>query len=832
MRIFILFCSIVLLLGCQGNRVSLPTKYHVLDQMKLANSYFIKKWPDPGQPVINSNSRAGNLWSRAVYYNGLMALQEIDPSDEYYNYAVEWGNFHDWKFRGNRVYTNDANHLCAAQTYIDLFLLDPEPERIRNTKLCLDSMLNSVSEDDWSWIDALYMAMPVYARMGVIYQDDRYFDKMHALYLGTRNEVGGGLYNSKEHLWWSDADNKNSYRSRGNGWAYAALVHVLDVLPDGHEYREEYLKSFIDMSGALVKVQRPDGFWNPGLLDENNPGGRELTGTALFTYGLAWGINKGILKKESYLPPMVKAWNAMSEESLHANGILEHGHTVSIDSKPEFEDCGLGCFLLAGADVYKMIQGEQFASVPDSKLVQKLENLFYNDDFLNIPEVVYRANDYGAAGDGVTDNTEVIQKVIDLASDNGGGIIEFNPGIYMTASLFIKSNIEFRIEEGVALKAIQIDSLYPIIDTRIAGIEMKWPAALINVNNQENVRITGKGIIDGNGEFWWRKYWGEGRPNIGGMRKEYTERGLRWVVDYDCRRVRAFVLYKSRNIHVKDLTVKRSGFWSVTMTYCNRVHLDGIKVRANIGGFGPSSDGINTDSSSDILVENCDVDCNDDNYCIKAGRDSDGQRVNKPSKNVVYRNSISRKGHGMFSIGSETSGGIHNIEVYNLDAMATSRGVRLKSANGRGGVVRDVHIHDIRMDEVENPFLFDMSWNPHYNNASIPEGYDKNKLPEHWYKLIQRVDPDKAIPEFRDITLSDITVTNSVRAIYGVAFVEKKLDNFVWNNVSIQAENAGTLQNASNWKMNNVQVIAENDILKVTGCENIDIPEGLKSSVK
>lgn len=215
----------------------------------------------------------------------------------------------------------------------------------------------------------------------------------------------------------------------------------------------------------------------------------------------------------------------------------------------------------------------------------------------------------------------------------------------------MKSNVELRLDEGVTIKAIQDDSQYPEIWSRIAGVEMFWPAALINIYEQKNVRISGKGIIDGNGKYWWDKFWGD-PPRSGGMWIDYNARGLRWSVDYDCKRVRASVAYGSDDVLFKDFTVKRSGFWTVTMTYCDRVHVDGVVVRNNIDGFGPSSDGINTDSSSDILVENCDIDCNDDNLCIKAGKDADGLRVSRPAENIVYRNSLTQSEHGLITLGS------------------------------------------------------------------------------------------------------------------------------------------------------------------------------------
>jgi len=357
-------------------------KEDVMKTMELANEYLMKKWPEPGQTVTTNRERPSNLWTRATYYEGLMALYSVNSKDKYYKYALDWAEAHQWKFRGREVhtpviYSRDANVLCAAQTYIELYLIDPQPERIINARLCADSLIHSDKKDDWFWIDALQMAMPVFAKLGVIYKDDKYFDKMHQMYLAAKNEIGGGLYNTEDHLWWRDADfvppykepnGEDCYWSRGNGWVYAALVRVLDVLPKDHKYREEYINTFQEMSKSLLKVQRPDGYWNVSLHDPNNFGGKELTGTAFFTYGFAWGINNGILKKKKYSKPAIQAWNAMEKESVHKNGYLGYvqgsgkepkdGQPVTYTSKPDFEDYGLGAFLLAGSELYKFLDKE------------------------------------------------------------------------------------------------------------------------------------------------------------------------------------------------------------------------------------------------------------------------------------------------------------------------------------------------------------------------------------------------------------------------------------------------------------------------------------------
>ena len=134
-----------------------------------------------------------------------------------------------------------------------------------------------------------------------------------------------------------------------------------------------------------------------------------------------------------------------------------------------------------------------------------------------------------------------------------------------------------------------------MMPSRIAGIEMSWPAALINVYEQSNVKITGKGTVDGDGKLWWDKYWKM-------RREEYEPKGLRWAVDYDCQRPRLIQVYKSTNVDLSGLTLKRPGFWTVHICYSRKVNIDGITIRNNGEARGPSTDGIDIDSSSDVLV--------------------------------------------------------------------------------------------------------------------------------------------------------------------------------------------------------------------------------------
>ncbi|HEY7371857.1 MAG TPA: glycoside hydrolase family 88 protein [Polyangia bacterium] len=356
-----------------GGVSGLPARAAVIALLRRANSYFTAKWPDPGTMI--DSSHASHIWTRAVYYEGLMALDAVDPQASDVDYAVRWGTSHSWGLVGGTT-TRTADNQCAGQTYIDLYNLDPQAMRIRDIKADIDMVVAGSAVNDWTWIDAVQMAMPVYAKLGKLgtsATSTGYYDKAYAMYANTRNVQGGnGLYSKTDHLWWRDQDfdppytepnGKSCYWSRGNGWVLAALTRMLDILPAGEAHRAEYLADFTAMAEALRAVQRSDGFWNVSLSDPTHFGGPELTGTSLFTYGMAWGVRTGVLPAATYQPVIARAWTAMAS-AVHDNGFLgwvqgtgkqpSDGQPVTFDSVPNFEDFGLGCFLLGGSEIARL----------------------------------------------------------------------------------------------------------------------------------------------------------------------------------------------------------------------------------------------------------------------------------------------------------------------------------------------------------------------------------------------------------------------------------------------------------------------------------------------
>jgi len=427
---------------------------------------------------------------------------------------------------------------------------------------------------------------------------------------------------------------------------------------------------------------------------------------------------------------------------------------------------------------------------------------------------LFNANEFGATNDSTRLSTKAIQAAIDACSAKGGGMVTFLPGKYLTGSLFLKKGVNFHLDKGVVLLGSPSLKDYPEIDTRVAGIEMKWPAALINILDQENVSISGDGKIDAQGKPFWDSY--------GAMRADYTPKGLRWIVDYDCKRPRCVLVQNSKNITVSEVTIQRSGFWTIQVLYSTYVTVNKVIIRNNVGGHGPSTDGIDIDSSVKVLVENCDIDCNDDNFCLKAGRDADGLRVNRPCEYIVIRNCVAGAGGGLITCGSETSGSIRNIWVDNLSANGTSVGFRVKSALNRGGVVENIFINNLTMKNVAVPIEVTTNWNPSYSYSELPKAYNYDSIPVHWKKLLEKVPAAQGIPIFRKIYVNNLVATGARRAISVSGMAESIVDGFFLTNVSIEARSAGSINYSQDWRFSNVKIIAP-DSLKVTNCTDMQL---------
>lgn len=300
-----------------------------------------------------------------------MALNEVDPQQRYLDYTMDWGDKFNWDMRNGQTLTRNADNYCCSQAYIDMYRIYKEPKMIANVTKCMENILASEEAvADWTWIDAIQMGMPVLIKYGVTMNKPEYFEKAWQMYNWSRER----FLNKEEGLWWRDKDfcppyktpnGKECYWSRGNGWVIAAFVRVLSELPENDPHRSVYEADFKAFCEALLKYQRTDGT-NASVADPDDFGGPEATGTSLFTYGLAWGINTGRLDAETYLPVTIKAWNGLNRVCIHPNGFIgysqgsgkepKEAQPVTYNRIPDFEDFGTGCYLLAASEVIKMAE--------------------------------------------------------------------------------------------------------------------------------------------------------------------------------------------------------------------------------------------------------------------------------------------------------------------------------------------------------------------------------------------------------------------------------------------------------------------------------------------
>ena len=305
-------------------------------------------------------------WTFAALYDGLLAASKTTGDPKYRDAVLHFAERSDWTLLNNRF--PHADDQAFGQAYLDLYLADPKPVRMADTKAIMDRLIVRPDDPDkllWWWCDALFMSPPVLLRMYEITHDRKYLDYMdHEWWL-----TSASLYNQDNHLYFRDsryftqkqANGKPIFWSRGNGWVMGALVNVLSIMPADYPTRPKYVAQFREMAAEIAAIQGPDGLWRSGLLDPHAYDLPEVSGSAFFTYGIAYGINEKILDRKTYLPVVEKSWKGMLAH-IYADGRL--GSIQPIDGQPgKFKPSasyvyGVGGFLLAGSEMHRLAEGK------------------------------------------------------------------------------------------------------------------------------------------------------------------------------------------------------------------------------------------------------------------------------------------------------------------------------------------------------------------------------------------------------------------------------------------------------------------------------------------
>lgn len=358
--------------------------------------------------------------------------------------------------------------------------------------------------------------------------------------------------------------------------------------------------------------------------------------------------------------------------------------------------------------------------------------------------------EYDVKGDGVTNNTAAIRKVIDIAEAQGGGTVYFPAGKYLTGTIELKDNMILYLDAGAEILGSPNPEDYPMITSDILpGYNRGGHSGLVKAFKRKNVSIMGRGTLNGQGQNWWHNPKNEHRP-------------------------RAVQMILCDNVLIKGINIINSAMWTVHPMCCTNVTIDGISIKNPWNS--PNTDGINPESCSNVHISNCTVDVGDDCLTLKSGTEDDLFQKQYPCENIVVTNCTMVNGHGGVVLGSEMSGGVKNVTISNCVFNGTDRGIRIKTRRKRGGVVEDVMISNIVMQNVLSPFVI----NGYYQcGGASPDDmslFSLGKLPV----------ADNT-PIIRNINISNIRatgVTASAAYIYGIP--EMPVEGITLSNFSVE----------------------------------------------
>lgn len=464
------------------------------------------------------------------------------------------------------------------------------------------------------------------------------------------------------------------------------------------------------------------------------------------------------------------------------------------------------------------------------------------------PDYSRSITEFGAVADGITLNTEAFDKAIKAVAEKGGGKVIVPAGLWLTGPIVLQSNINLYLEENALVLFTADHTQYPIVKTSFEGLETRRCQSPISALNAENVAITGKGVMDGNGDTWrpvkkdkmtanqWKKLVASGGvldesgriwyPSEGSIKgamacknfnvPEGINTDEEWNSIRDWLRPVLLSFIKCKKVLLEGVTFKNSPSWCLHPLSCEDITINNISV--SNPWYSQNGDALDLESCNRALIQNSSFDAGDDGICIKSGKDEDGRRRGEPCQNVIIRNNVVLHGHGGFVVGSEMSGGVKNIYVDNCTFLGTDVGLRFKSTRGRGGVVENIHINNINMINIPNEgLIFDLF----YGGNAPGEGDGYNNPTEQKIPAVT-----EETPAFRDIFIKNVTAKNVGRAILFNGLPEMPIKNIHIENVTMSDAKDGVILNrADGATLKNVKVITTKggNNLKMQNVTNVTV---------
>ncbi|ANH84036.1 glycoside hydrolase [Niabella ginsenosidivorans] len=446
-------------------------------------------------------------------------------------------------------------------------------------------------------------------------------------------------------------------------------------------------------------------------------------------------------------------------------------------------------------------------------------------------ETVYPITKYGAVPDGYRLNTRSIQAAIDECSSKGGGTVVVPAGLWLTGPLVLKSDVNLNLAAGATLLFTKDKTQYPLVKANWEGYPQMRNQSPLSAENAVNIAITGKGIIDGNGDAWravkkdkltasqWKKLVASGgvvddndmwMPSESYAKGSHLKEPGRFSPDKnaafyesvkDFLRPNLLVLTSCDKVLLEGVTFQNSPAWCLHPLMSSNITVRNVFVKNP--WYAQNGDGIDLESCRNVLIENSVFDVGDDALCMKSGRDADGRKRAMPTKDVIIRGCTVYASHGGFVVGSEMSGGIWNVYVSDCTFVGSDIGLRFKTTRGRGGIVENIFIKNVFMKDIPgDAVLFDMYY---MGRDPVPMAGEKRELPK-----VEKFPVDETTPQFRNIEISNVYVNGAQRAVFLRGLPEMAVKNISISNAVFQSKQGIEIQESSGIRFKNVQVYSDN----------------------
>jgi polygalacturonase len=464
----------------------------------------------------------------------------------------------------------------------------------------------------------------------------------------------------------------------------------------------------------------------------------------------------------------------------------------------------------------------------------------------DIPDFEVNILDFGAIEGGQVLNSKAFADAIHAVSEKGGGRVVIPAGIWLTGPIILKSNLELYTESGAVVIFSENKDLYPVIETSFEGLDTWRCISPVYGKNVENIAFTGHGIWDGSGDAWrfvkrgklTANQWKELVASGGAVNEKGDEwypseqfkkaqesanmnvpSGLTTKEEYEA--IRDFLrpvmvsIQNSKRVLFDGPTFQNSPAWCIHPLMVEDLIVRNLTVRNP--WYSQNGDGIDIESCKNVLVENCNFDVGDDAICIKSGKDEDGRRRGVPAENLVIRNNIVYHGHGGVTVGSEMSGGVRNMHVSNCTFMGTDVGLRFKSTRGRGGVVENIFISDVRMTDIPTIAI---SFNLYYGGMSVSEMLESGDIE----KFLEEEPVTEETPQFKDISIKEVVVNGAQQAVVLQGLPEMNLENVNIADLFLVADKGFSVVDADGVKIENVKLVTKNETaFEFLNSKNVEI---------